>query len=298
MFDLQSGTVQCPFCNVAIPQDLDDGPTDPHVGGALDPLNPPVPTPGAMPTPGGSTPDPLPIEGTLNPNEPVMHDDTPAPSAGPSMSGAQAMPIKVAAILGGAFLAYKIGLLDNLLGLVGMGPAPAPPPVVDTTPVELPPTPMPDAPPPTAEPTTQPGSDGPITAPVEAPPAAPAAPVAAEWAFEGKVTDLLSMKPVKGAVLLFMTQAEDETFEAKSDEKGRFTVKLPARKGNDGYKLVIDHPEYIAEYFDETDPPYRTWTQARRRQLRAAKPSHKAWTAASADAVRRDVLLFPEFQDK
>jgi hypothetical protein len=302
MFDLQGGTVQCPFCNVAIPEDLDAGPSDPTVGLPVDPnaqAAPPIPTPG-----GFSTPDPTPLEGTMDPSAPVLHEDAPEhppeSAAAAAASSATTGALKVAAIAGGAFLAFKLGLLDNLLAVVGLSSAP-PPPAVEA-PAEPLPVPTPGAAP--SEPTAPeapfnpnpPGSGGPIAAVPEAPAAPPAAPAAAEWAFEGRVSDVLSMKPVKGAVLLFMNQAEDETFEARTDAKGQFSKKLPARKN--GYKLVIDHPEYIAEYFDETDPPYRTWTQARRRQLRAAKPSHEPWKAPGADPVRRDVLLFPEFTDR
>lgn len=301
MFELQGGTVQCPFCNVAIPEDLDAGPSDPTVGLPVDPSAPAQAAP-PIPTPGGfSTPEPTPLEGTMDPSAPVLHEDAPEhppQSAAAASSSATAGALKVAAIAGGAFLAFKLGLLDNLLSLVGLSSAP--PPVVEA-PAEPAPVPMPETPPAQAaapeapfDP-NPPGSGGPIAAAPEAP-APPAAPVAAEWAFEGKVSDILSMKPVKGAVLLFMNQAEDETFEAKTDAKGQWTLRLPARKN--GYKLVIDHPEYIAEYFDETDPPYRTWTQSRRRQLRAAKPAHEPWKAPGADPVRRDVLLFPEFTDR
>lgn len=288
MFELQVGTAQCPFCNVAISPDLDSEPSDPNVGGSIDPLQPPVPQPGGL-----ATPDMTPIQGTMDPNAPVLHEDPSLPGAG----GAQANALKVAAIAGGAFLAFKMGMLDNLLGLVGISSTP--PPAIEAAASEPTPVPMPE-PTPSAEPSEPfnpnlPSQGGPVSAAPESP-AVPAAPVVAEWRFEGKVSDILSMKPVKGAVLLFMTQAEDETFEARSDDKGRFEVKLAARK--DGYKLVIDHAEYIADYFDETEPPYRTWTQARRRQLRAAKPSHKAWFAPSSAAVRRDVLLFPEFTDR
>lgn len=293
MFELQAGTAQCPFCNVSISPDLDSEPSDASVGGAIDPLRSPVPQPGGL-----ATPDMTPIQGTMDPSAPVMHEDTPAPvePALPGAAAARANALKAAAIAGGAILVFKLGMLDNLLALVGIS---SPPPPAMVAPAEPVPVPMPE-PTPAAAPEAPfnpnpPSQGGPVGAAPEAP-AAPAAPVAVEWHFEGKLSDILSMKPVKGAVLLFMTQAEDETFEARSDAKGRFEVKLAARR--DGYKLVIDHAEYIADYFDETEPPYRSWTQARRRQLRAAKPSHKAWFAPSADTVRRDVLLFPEFTDR
>lgn len=298
MFDLKEGTVQCPFCNVAIPQDLDSGPVDPSVGTPLDPLAPPpVPTPGMEEPPsgemllgGGATPDAVPLQGTMDPHAPVIHEDAPAAPGG----GAQANGLKLLLIGGAVFLAFKLGLLDNLLGLVGLGSAP--PPAVTDQPIDplAPEPPTPAAPKPNFEPPL-PDQSAPVVAAPETP-AAPAVPVVSEWAFEGKVSDILSMRPVKGAVLLFMTPDEDETFEARSDDSGRWQIKLPTRK--DGYKLVIDHSEYIADYFDETEPPYRTWTQARRRQLRAAKPAHAPWKAPDASPLRRDVLLFPEFTDR
>lgn len=298
MFELKAGTPQCPFCNVAIPEDLDSGPVDPTVGTPLDPLAPPpVPTPGGDAPPegevllgGGATPDAVPLEGTMDPHAPTIHEDAPAAPGG----AGQSTGLKLALVGGAVFLAFKIGLLDNLLDLVGLG-SPPPPAAADQPVSPLSPEPQaPAAPRPNFEPPL-PDQGGPVVAAPDVP-AAPAAPAVSEWAFEGKVSDVLSMKPVKGAVLLFMTQAEDETYEARSDAAGRWQIKLPTRK--DGYKLVIDHPEYIAEYFDETEPPYKTWTQARRRQLRAAKPAHQPWKALDASPLRRDVLLFPEFTDR
>lgn len=301
MFEVSEGLATCPFCSAQIPQDLDAMPSDSTVGSALDPLapaNPPVPTPGGVPE--GATPDPMLLEGTFDPAAPVVEPDVPpsveaAQKAGKVQASAGGPPaaVKLALIAGGGFLAFKLGLLDNLLSLAGMNPAPPPPaPVAPAEPPAAPAAPEP-APALPAAPET-PGQGGPIAAPAEPSPAP--APAPAEWSFEGRVTDILTMKPVKGAVLLFMTQAEDETFEARSDAKGHWSLKVPVRK--DGFKLVIDHPEYIAEYFDEADPPYRTWTLAKRRQLRAAKPSHKPWKAAGAEAFRRDLLLFPDITDR
>lgn len=294
LFEVQGAAEVCPFCNAQIPQDLDAAPSDSTVGAPLDPLAPPIPSPGGadpVPTPGMATPDAVPLEGTLDPSAPTLHEDAPAPA--PSGGGATAGALKLALIAGGGFLAFKLGLLDNLLAVAGLSSAPSSEPTA-AAPVPMPepePVPMPE---PAPVETPRPGQSGPVAAPAE--PAAPApAPAPAEWVLEGKVTDILTMKPVRGAVFLFMTQAEDETYEAKSDAQGRWSVKVPPRK--DGYKLFVDHPEYISEYFDETDPPYKTWTMAKRRQLRAAKPAHKPWVGGAA-TVRRDVLLFPDITDR
>ena len=107
---------------------------------------------------------------------------------------------------------------------------------------------------------------------------------------------MVSLKPVKGVILLFMTQSEEETIDAKSDANGRYKVTLPARAG--GFKLMADHPDYIDGYFEETDPPYKAWTMARRRQLRSAKHEHKAWRADDASPQRRDLVLFPDITDR
>lgn len=289
LFDVQGGAEVCPFCNAQIPQDLDSAPSDSAVGGALDPLAPPIPSPG-----GADTPDPVPLVGTLDPNAPVLHEDAPAPAPPPTGGGAAGGALKFVLIAGGGFLAFKLGLLDNLLAVAGLSSAPPSEPVAAAPEPSPEPVPVPMPEPAPAEPSA-PGSGGPIAAAPE-PVAAPSAPAPAEWVFEGKVTDILTYKPVRGAVLLFMTQAEDETYEAKSDAKGLWSVKLPPRK--DGYKLVVDHAEYIAEYFDETEPPYRTWTLPKRRQLRAAKPAHKAWWVGAEGSLRRDVLLFPDITDR
>lgn len=258
-----------------------------------------------VPVPGEES-NPQPIPQAMNENDVIeiqedlppadIRESPPAPDPGPAKN---AGPLKLAAIAGGAFLAFKLGLLDNLLMIVGLGSSPPQPPPHQ----QQPPAPVATTAPADARPAAKPilfseplspAAEAPI---VPSPHSVPPPPVAAaEWSFEGTVYDMVFVKPVKGISLLFMTQNEEETFSAKTDHKGRYKITLPARPG--GFKLMADHPDYIDGYFDETDPPYKSWTMERRRQLRAAKPVHKAWQSGSALPVRRDLVLFPEITDR
>lgn len=295
MFEVKPGTDNCPFCNFVIPPPQpgadDPVPVDEHgapleqaAGSAV-----PVPDPEAMLLEGSRPPDPDPMSAGHGAE---AYPPEPAPAAA-GKPGGGAVQYVVIAVAG--FLAFKLGLLDNLLMMTGLMSPPAPPPSAALI------EPPREAPGPAAKPSpvllsepVQPGSGGPIATEQPAEPAAP--PPAAEWSFEGNVYDMLSFKPVNGVVLLFMTQSEEETFEGRTDARGRFKIVLPVRSG--GYKLIADHPEYIGEYFDETTPPIRTWSLAKRRQMRAARPSHAPWASKDGAPVRRDFVMFPDITDR
>lgn len=286
MFDVQPGTENCPFCNFVIP---------PPPASADDPV--PVDEHGTPtePAPAVPVPDPesMVLEGTLPPSPQPTSCEEPAPPPPPA-GAAGGGALKLVVIAAAAFLAFKLGLLDNLLMLVGLASPPAPPPAAIAVPGPSPqaaPEPARAAP---YEPLSS-GAGGPIASSETEPEAQKPAP-AAEWTFEGTVYDMLSFRPVKGVVLLFMTENEDETFESRTDARGHFKIVLPPRPG--GYKLVADHPEYIGEYFDETAPSIKTWSLSKRRQMRAARPSHRPWAAKDGAPVRRDFVLFPDITDR
>lgn len=284
MFEVQAEAVLCPFCSFVMPVPGEKPAGSPLEGAPQDTAAPPIPDPEAVETLHVADPMVDPMPGSAAP-EPEPEPVTGAPSL-------PAGALKLAAIAGGAFLAFKLGLLDNLLMAFGLMSPPAPPPrAVETPPAVAEPAPAPRAaiPPPEPLPSLEPAA--PEVPAVPAPPPPPA-----KWTFEGRVYDMMSLKPVKGAVLLFMTQSEEETFEANTDDQGRYRIVVPSRPR--GFKIVVDHVDYISEYFDEADPPYRSWTTAKRRQLRAAKPVHKAWTAAGAAPARRNIVLFPDIMDR
>ncbi|MDE2292885.1 MAG: hypothetical protein KGL53_12450, partial [Elusimicrobia bacterium] len=106
----------------------------------------------------------------------------------------------------------------------------------------------------------------------------------------------LTFRPVARANLIFETQAEDETYMATSGPDGRWSVTVPPRKG--GFKLIVDQTRYLADYYDEVSPSYRTWSLYRRSQLRAAKPMHAPWLPGQDGTLRRDFYLIPSVPDQ
>lgn len=284
MFDVQAGTENCPFCNFVIPPP----PASADDPVAVDEHGVPVEPAAAVPVP---DPESMILEGTLPSAPPPTSCEEPAPAPAPAAAGGGA--VKFVVIAAAAFLAFKLGLLDNLLMLVGLASPPHAPPAAVAPPAQ-PAARQEPASPPAYEPLSS-GPGGPI-APAGGKPEAEKPAPAVQWTFEGTVYDMLSFRPVKGVVLLFMTQSEEETFESRTDARGRFRIVLPPR--GEGYKLVADHPEYIGEYFDETAPPIKSWSLSKRRQMRAAKPSHLPWAAKDAAPVRRDFVLFPDITDQ
>lgn len=143
----------------------------------------------------------------------------------------------------------------------------------------------------------KPRADRPAARGEEPPDAAEAAAESSadDWVFQGRLYDMISLKPVAGAELMLMDSGEQNIFTARSDAKGRYEFDVPAVKG--GYRLVVDHPYYLADYFDEKNPPYAKSPLSARRQLRAARPTHKPWIG-SGKPVRRDVILYPEIPDR
>src|SRR5262249_27422332 len=105
--------------------------------------------------------------------------------------------------------------------------------------------------------TPEPSPEAPKTPaqlPAEAPSAPPAAPSSVkashvkDWAFEGKVYDMLTLRPVALAdITLSAESSEDEGFKATTDEKGRYRLKVPENAA--GYSASISHPDYPDRYF-------------------------------------------------
>ena len=109
------------------------------------------------------------------------------------------------------------------------------------------------------------------------------------WTAEGKVYDMLSLRPAFGAKLRF-TAKRERPVEVETNEAGRYRATLPEVEG--GYTLAIQLPDIDnARYFDEIDPPYRTLEQAERLQLQQMVPSHKPWNAKGGARLRRDLVV-------
>jgi hypothetical protein len=339
-FELKNPGPNCPFCQYQLPQQQ----------------KPASPAPGsAVPAPGGAAPEPDAQPQSTQENEAAPENfeipdpmavpenaataqDAPAPSAEappikPPSGGTTG--IKLMAIIGVAFLGYKLGMFDNILMLFGMAGEETSPPPIAAIPIPEPAPPSAEAPPPavktgdaplpphkeqTFDPLEDPRMKA-LNAEVDRKIAASAAPKKRrkpfvegesvepeagesevepalseeDWLFQGRIYDMISLKPVAGAELMLMDKTEQEIYTAQSDAKGGFEFDVPSVEG--GYRLVVDHPYYLADYFDEKSPPYHKTPLSQRRQLRAARPSHRPWTGG-ARSVRRDIVLYPEIPDR
>jgi hypothetical protein len=131
--------------------------------------------------------------------------------------------------------------------------------------------------------------------PVEKPPEAkaPAAPLS-PWDFEGRVYDLVTLEPIAGVEMTFLS--DENTVATKTNKDGRFKIKLPPMR--EGYKLVTDHPDYAEEYFDESVAAYRKMPVGKRLLLRNVNPKHPAWITTEGAPLSRDVALFPLSPDQ
>ena len=150
--------------------------------------------------------------------------------------------------------------------------------------VTPPPAPPPEPPKPAPAPVVE---AKPAPPPVEE--TAEPAPPRPTWTAEGRVYDMITLRPVFGAKLRFSAEGEYPV-EVETNEKGRYRAVLPEQQA--GYTLAIGAPDFEGtRYFDEIDPPYRTLELAERQQLQQMVPGHKPWKAAAGARLRRDLVV-------
>ncbi|MFA5139455.1 MAG: hypothetical protein WC728_09510 [Elusimicrobiota bacterium] len=184
------------------------------------------------------------------------------------------------------FINHHTHVFDDLLGR-------SKPAKTETETPPVPPPPMPTPANPATDAVPRQGSPVPETEP---PPAAPKPPVqtpepvVVAWRFEGQVYDMVTLRPIKGAQLVFMGGDQDYNFS--TDKQGLYKVKVPPLEGA-SYQVLVDHAEYLEGYFDEADPPYHQRPRAARIGMRNAKPRNKPWEGGAA-ITQRDLVLFPE----
>ncbi len=95
----------------------------------------------------------------------------------------------------------------------------------------------------------------------------PAPPPRAEsrWIIRGKAYDLLSLRPVAGALITFMDRHTARRVSVHSGKDGRFSAKLPPlREG--GYEVRVRARNYHKNFLDEAEPPYHAQGRQRREE--------------------------------
>lgn len=105
------------------------------------------------------------------------------------------------------------------------------------------------------------------------------------WSVRGDVYDLLSLKPVSGARVVFTSRTDGKSRSVKTDAKGRYRLKLPKLKEG-GYNASVSHAAYRPIFLEEMDPPYRTQKAARREDA--------AQTAVTSQVLH--VPFLPEYE--
>lgn len=89
------------------------------------------------------------------------------------------------------------------------------------------------------------------------------------WRIHGKVYDLVSLKPIPGARIVFLDKFTDEKYRTRSNKRGHYTVKLPPL-AEGGYAVSVKHRRYGAKYLEEMRPAYHQMSRRRRQDELAA----------------------------
>lgn len=87
-----------------------------------------------------------------------------------------------------------------------------------------------------------------------------------DWALQGRVFDLETLKPVARAKMIFAAPEHGLLYAAELDDFGRFAVALP-NLIREGFTIQVNAPGYEPYAQAEPDVPYATLTAAERRAL-------------------------------
>jgi len=107
--------------------------------------------------------------------------------------------------------------------------------------------------------------------------AAEAARRARLWVVQGKVYDIITLKPVGGVRIVFSDVGTGKEIVTESQGSGRYETELP-KVSSGGYRLSVRHPRYSGVYTEEGYTPYHKQSLARRQDawemLRSMKIMH------------------------
>ncbi len=174
-----------------------------------------------------------------------------------------------------------LALVSPHLQRLGVGAAPAAPvaapPIERKTPegVEMPP-------PPKAEPKP--------AEPVQA--AAESYPV---FQVAGSVFDLITLKPVFKAKVVFTDTGTQEKRETATGPDGSFSLELAANM--DGWDIQVRHDDYDRKYSEDWKPSLRSFAEERRAEAAATIRSRKGERVhilgREGDSVQKDLAVIP-----
>ncbi|MBI5245473.1 MAG: hypothetical protein HY922_17550 [Elusimicrobia bacterium] len=116
-----------------------------------------------------------------------------------------------------------------------------------------------------------------------------------EWGFSGAVFDLMTLKPVPDAELVFTDPGSGARFPIATDKQGLYRLVLPAC--SDGYDMAVSHPKYEPKYIPDGDFAFKSLPLSRRREISvesARTVQHKELFSAGPDGqLKRDMALIP-----
>jgi hypothetical protein len=163
-------------------------------------------------------------------------------------------------------------------------PAAPAPPVVAATPVPAPPV-LPAPPAPAPAPVTLPARPERVgNLPI------PPLNSQSQWAFYGRVYDLITLRPVAGVQLNFQSTSNGGGMQARTDEHGRFLVVLP-RLSSGSYEIRGSHPKYASPVLYEPDIPYAKLPLAQRRDIARSAQDGDMTLPPLSDVAGEESLL-------
>lgn len=144
--------------------------------------------------------------------------------------------------------------------------------------------------------------DAPRRAPARSPApkqtlARPAAGESAFWTLRGAVYDLMDLRRVQGARIIFRNKISGKEFPVKSDSNGIYRAMLP-RLRDGGYEISVRRQDYRPDFLEEMQPPYKSQSRARREEaaslMRTTRMLHVPLLPdASKRELRYDLILCP-----
>jgi hypothetical protein len=87
-----------------------------------------------------------------------------------------------------------------------------------------------------------------------------------EWKLRGTVFDLVTLKPVAKATLVFSDPELNRRFELVTDGQGRYRTIVPSLP-NRGYAVAVQHSDYAQSYLNPDTKGVRSKSEQKRREL-------------------------------
>ncbi|MDD5655899.1 MAG: hypothetical protein PHF00_01405, partial [Elusimicrobia bacterium] len=117
----------------------------------------------------------------------------------------------------------------------------------------------------------------------------PAVKARPQWVFEGVAYDLVSLRAVYAAELVFRDPKGAVKGRTLTQEDGRYRIALAALKRG-GYGVTAEHPDFQEKCIDEISPPFKEVKEEQRRQLASLAARSRPWTGQAGSTTRRDLV--------